>query len=233
MTSCAENWRRSKLAQETEVFQSRLFQSELSLLWKTSVCGFSKKTRFTDIKHACLISANENTVFSSTQIDKTGESWSTQHENNNKPLAWQRTPHVPTRKCGTISCVLVSNLWILIQFLCLRREASECIMCSSCPSVRLSGCPSSHVFLYYANMVQQFVFITYTNIQPLRQKFFTKGQGHRSKVKVKDSKKCFVNAITWKIIIASLQIFMWSYSWVWRWPDKLFSFPPIIKMAAS
>ena len=100
---------------------------------------------------------------------------------------------------------------------------------SGCPAVR----PSSHVFLYYAIMVQQFVFITYTNIQPLRQKFFfTKGQGHRSKVK--DSKKCFVNAITWKIIIASLQIFfMWSYSWVWRWPDKLFSFPPIIKMAAS
>ena len=48
-------------------------------------------------------------------------------------------------------------------------------------SVRPSGCPavrpSGHVFLYYANMVQQIEFIIFTNIQPLRQKFFTKGQG--------------------------------------------------------
>ena len=80
---------------------------------------------------------------------------------------------------------------------------------------RPSGCPSIHpimyaaTFLYFANMLKQIEFIIYTNIQPLPQKFFTKGQGHtRSKVKVKDSKKCFVNAITWKIIIASLQFFM-------------------------
>ena len=54
------------------------------------------------------------------------------------------------------------------------------------PSVRLSVCPSGHVFLYYANMVQEIEFIIYTNIQPLRQKLLTKGQGHRSKVKVED-----------------------------------------------
>ena len=53
---------------------------------------------------------------------------------------------------------------------------------SGCPAVR----PSGHLLLYYANMVQQIDFIIYTNIQPLRQKFFTKGQSHRSKVKVKD-----------------------------------------------
>ena len=40
------------------------------------------------------------------------------------------------------------------------------------PAVRSSG----HVFLYYANMVQQIQFIIYTNIQSLRQIFFTKGQ---------------------------------------------------------
>ena len=49
-----------------------------------------------------------------------------------------------------------------------------------CPAVR----PSGHVFLYYANMVQQIEFIIYTNIQPLRQKFFTKGGGHRSRSKI-------------------------------------------------
>ena len=78
-------------------------------------------------------------------------------------------------------------------------------MFSGCPS----GCPAVRVvmyFLYYANMVQQIEFIIYTNIQPLWQKFFTKGHGRRSKVKVKDSKKCFVHAITWKIIIASFQL---------------------------
>ena len=36
-------------------------------------------------------------------------------------------------------------------------------------------------------------------------KVSTNGQGHMSKVKDKYSKKCFVNAITWKIITASLQ----------------------------
>ena len=39
-------------------------------------------------------------------------------------------------------------------------------------------------FGYYANMVQQIEFIIYTNVQPLRQKFFTKGQGHRSSSKI-------------------------------------------------
>ena len=69
-------------------------------------------------------------------------------------------------------------------------------MFSGCPS----GCPAVRVvmyFLYYANMVQQIELIIYTNIQPLWQKFFTKGQGRRSKVKVKDAKKCFVHAITY------------------------------------
>ena len=109
------------------------------------------------------------------------------------------------------------------KFLCLRREASEGIMFSGCLSVRVSGCPAVRppvrlsgrerlpyvaTFLYYANMVQQIEFIIYANIQPLLQKLFTKGQGHRSKVMVKDSKKWFLNAITWKIIIASLQFFM-------------------------
>ena len=27
------------------------------------------------------------------------------------------------------------------------------------------------------------------------------------------------NAITWKIIIGSLQSFMWCCPWIWRWPD--------------
>ena len=36
-----------------------------------------------------------------------------------------------------------------------------------------------------------------------------------------------------KIIIGSLQFFMWSYPWVWRWPDYNLSFPPIIKMAST
>ena len=31
--------------------------------------------------------------------------------------------------------------------------------------------------------------------------------------------KFLVNAITWKIIIGSLQFFMWCCPWVWRWPD--------------
>ena len=29
--------------------------------------------------------------------------------------------------------------------------------------------------------------------------------------------------LTSKIIIRSLQFFMWSYPWVWRWPDKIFT----------
>ena len=59
----------------------------------------------------------------------------------------------------------------------------------------IAGCPSGHervlndaTFLYYANMVQQIEFIIYTNIQPLRQKFFNqrsrsevKGQGQKLK----------------------------------------------------
>ena len=28
-------------------------------------------------------------------------------------------------------------------------------------------------------------------------------------------------------------IFMWSYPWLWTWPDQMLSLPPIIKMAAS
>ena len=45
--------------------------------------------------------------------------------------------------------------------------------------------------------------------------------------------KFLVNAITGKIIIGSLQFFMWCCPWVWRWPDSIFSFQPIIKMAAT
>ena len=39
--------------------------------------------------------------------------------------------------------------------------------------------PNATSFGYYANMFQQIEFIIYTNIQPLRQKFFTKGQGQK------------------------------------------------------
>ena len=56
---------------------------------------------------------------------------------------------------------------------------------SGCLAVRLSGherLPCAATFLYYTNMFQQIEFIIYANIQPLRQKFFTKGQGHRSKI---------------------------------------------------
>ena len=38
-------------------------------------------------------------------------------------------------------------------------------------------------------MVQQIKFIIHRNIQPLPALYFTQGQGHRSKVKVKDLKK--------------------------------------------
>ena len=47
----------------------------------------------------------------------------------------------------------------------------------------------THYFGYYTNMVQQIIFIIHTNIQPLPALFFTQGQGHRSKGKVKDLKK--------------------------------------------
>ena len=47
----------------------------------------------------------------------------------------------------------------------------------------------THSFSYYTNMAQQIKFIIHTNIQPLPALFFTKGQGHRSKVKVKYLKK--------------------------------------------
>ena len=47
----------------------------------------------------------------------------------------------------------------------------------------------THSFGHYTNMVQQIKFIIHTNIQPLPALFFTQGQGHRSKVKVKDLKK--------------------------------------------
>ena len=56
------------------------------------------------------------------------------------------------------------------------------------PFVRHSRRPT-HSFGYYTNMAQQNKFIFYTNIQPLPALFFTQGQGHRSKVKVKDLKK--------------------------------------------
>ena len=51
--------------------------------------------------------------------------------------------------------------------------------------------PSS--FGYYAKMVLQIEFIIYTNIQLLRQKFFTKGQGQRSRSKIKKNVLCEVN----------------------------------------
>ena len=64
-------------------------------------------------------------------------------------------------------------------------------MFSGCRSVRMSDRPLGHerlpyaaTFLYYANMVQQIEFIIYTNIQPLRQKFFAKGQGPRARSKI-------------------------------------------------
>ena len=88
----------------------------------------------------------------------------------------------------------------------------------------------THSFGYYTNMVQQIKFIIHTNIQPLpalfhpRSRSEVKGRGQRFK------KKSF-NSITWKIIFGFLQFFTWSYPWVWRSPD--FSFPPIIKMAAT
>ena len=44
----------------------------------------------------------------------------------------------------------------------------------------------THSFGYYTNMVQHIKFIIHTNIQPLPALFFTQGQGHSSKVKVKD-----------------------------------------------
>ena len=53
-------------------------------------------------------------------------------------------------------------------------------MFSGCPDVRPSGhecLPYAATFLYYGNMVQQIELIIYTNIQHLRQSFFTKGQG--------------------------------------------------------
>ena len=55
------------------------------------------------------------------------------------------------------------------------------------PAVRPSGherLPYAATFLYYTNLVQHIEFIIYTNIQPLRQKFFTKGQGQRSRSKI-------------------------------------------------
>ena len=74
-------------------------------------------------------------------------------------------------------------LYLFVLFM-PRREASEGIMFSGCPSGCMAVRPSGHVFLYYANIVQQ-QFIIYTNIQPLRQKFFTKSQGQRSRSKIK------------------------------------------------
>ena len=54
------------------------------------------------------------------------------------------------------------------------------------PAVRPAVRPSGHVFLYYANMVQQIEFIIYTNIQPLRQMFLLKVKviGQRSRLKM-------------------------------------------------
>ena len=55
------------------------------------------------------------------------------------------------------------------------------------PAVRPFGherLPYAATFLCYANMVQHIEFIIYTNIQPLRQKFFTKVQGQRSRSKI-------------------------------------------------
>ena len=56
------------------------------------------------------------------------------------------------------------------------------------PSVRLSGherLPYAATFLYYANMVQQIELIIQTNIQPLSQQLLYKGQGQRSRSKIK------------------------------------------------
>ena len=44
----------------------------------------------------------------------------------------------------------------------------------------------THSFGYYTSMVQLNKLIIHANIQPLPALFFTQGQGHRSKVKVKD-----------------------------------------------
>ena len=59
---------------------------------------------------------------------------------------------------------------------------SRVVRPSGCPVVRRSVRPSvrpvyAASFGYYANMVQQIEFIICTNVQPLRQKFFTKGEG--------------------------------------------------------
>ena len=59
--------------------------------------------------------------------------------------------------------------WLVCYFYAF--TAKDCP--SGCPAIR----PSGHVFLYYANMVQQIEFIIYTNIQPLRQSFLPKVEG--------------------------------------------------------
>ena len=46
----------------------------------------------------------------------------------------------------------------------------------------------SSPFGYYTNMVQQKTFIIHVNIKPLPAICFSQGQGHRSKVEVKNEK---------------------------------------------
>ena len=57
----------------------------------------------------------------------------------------------------------------------------------------------TQLFGYYTNIVQQIEFMIHTNIQPLPAIFL---------LKVKNEKN-LANAITWKVVVGSLQLFIW------------------------
>ena len=77
-------------------------------------------------------------------------------------------------------------------------------------------------------MVQQIEFIIYTNIQPLQQKFFAKGQCHRSWSMSKIKKNFFLLTITWKIIIATPIFYVKLLMSSWRLNIFLLQFTVVL-----
>ena len=85
-----------------------------------------------------------------------------------------------------------------------------------CPLRALPPHTDSCQLWLYTNIVQQILFIINTNIQPLRQFFFT--QGYRSMIKVKDAQKFLLTRYL-ETQLLDLHFFIWSCPWLWRSPD--------------
>ena len=87
------------------------------------------------------------------------------------------TIHSSALKLGIYRFSMSASLLVLSVFMCDRKRGYG-------SHIDFVNPPYAASFGHYANMVQQIDFIIYTNVQPPRQKFVTKGQDQRSRSKI-------------------------------------------------